>query len=723
MHQLGKCLADAAFTSGDDRLSSALHPDGKLNPSDSICNTSHNDSIGELIEQRVLARRNFLKGSLGVSALAVFGGTSLIDSLINSAQAATPTPSPLGGIGFSSVPANVVPMTDAVTVPLGYQAKVLVSWGDSMTNAPHWDPSGAMDEATQLHCYGGHTDGIHFFPFAGAGRAAQENSHGLLVTNSEYVDPALVNNIAPASTYATMSITPDMVRAQQAGHGINIVEIQQDRERNWSICRSSAFNRRITGNTPCRVSGPAAGHQLLKTASDPSGQKILGTLNNCSMGHTPWGTYLTCEENFNGYFGSMDSGFTPSTHEKRYGISKSGFGYRWHEADPRFELMANRNEPNRFGWVVEIDPWNPNSEPVKRSALGRFKHEGATVAMDDNRRVALYMGDDERNEYVYKFVCTNKFNANNRAANRDMLDNGTLYVGKFNADGTGVWIPLLWGKNDLTPENGFESQADVVIKARQAGDRVGATMMDRPEWATVHPTSGEVYLTLTNNSRRGNKPASANHPDGSTGAATANPAVDAANPRPDNDYGHIIRWRETGGRVDATSFEWDMFVQCGDKSTTKTLVASYTVGEFGGQSLGYVGNINGDDYAAPDGIWFDKDGRLWIQTDQAGDAKGDWVNIGGNVMMCADPATGETRRFLTAPPQAEVSGMITTPDGRTMFVGIQHPGEDWSTQFTDNSSWPDNGANGATTASAAGSFKPRSSIVVITKRDGGVIGT
>jgi secreted PhoX family phosphatase len=704
-------------------MSSALHPDGKLNPSDSVCNTSHNDSIGELIEQRMLARRTFLKGSLGASALAVFSGTALIDTLTNTAQAATLTPSPLGGIGFSPVPANLVPMTDAVTVPDGYQAKVLLSWGDSLTNAPHWDPSGAMDEATQLHCYGGHTDGMHFFPFPSAGNGAQANTRGLLVTNSEYVDPALVNNITPASSYATTAISLSMVRAQQAGHGLNIVEIQQDKEGEWGVRRPSAFNRRITGNTPCAVSGPAAGHALLQTPGDPSGREILGTLNNCSMGHTPWGTYLTCEENFNGYFGSADVAFAPDAHENRYGISRAGFGYRWHDADPRFELTVNRNEPNRFGWVVEIDPWNPNSVPVKRTALGRFKHESATVAVDDARRVAIYMGDDERNEYVFKFVCADKFNPNSRAANRDMLDKGILYVAKFNADGSGTWIPLIWGQNGLTAENGFASQADVVIKARQAGDRVGATMMDRPEWVAVHPTTGELYLTLTNNSRRGGKPPSANNLNGTTAAATANPAVDATNPRPDNDYGHILRWRETDGRVDATTFEWDIFVQCGDKATTKTLAASYTAGEYGGQSVGYAGNINGDDYGAPDGLWFDQDGRLWIQTDQAGDAKGDWVNIGGNVMMCADPATGETRRFMTSPPNSEVTGVIATPDGKTMFVGIQHPGEDWKTQHTDNSSWPDNGANGPTTASAAGSSKPRSGIVVITKDDGGVIGT
>lgn len=704
-------------------MSSALHPDGKLNPSDTVANTSNNDTIGDLIEQRLQGRRTFLKGSLGVSAMAALGGSGMFAGLLSPMQAAAASPSPIGGIGFSPIPANRVPMTDAVTVPAGYQAKVLVSWGDSLTNAPHWDPSTAMDEATQLHCYGGHTDGMHFFPFPVTGHGAQANTRGLLVTNSEYVDPPLVNNITPASSYATTALNLSMVRAQQAGHGVNIVEIEQGKQGEWQVRRPSAFNRRITGNTFCAVSGPAAGHALLKTAGDPQGREILGTLNNCSMGHTPWGTYLTCEENFNGYFGSSNNSFSPNAHENRYGISKGGFGYRWHEADPRFELTANRNEPNRFGWVVEIDPWNPNSTPVKRTALGRFKHESATVAVDQDRRVAVYMGDDERNEYVFKFVCAHAFNPNSRAANRDMLDNGTLYVARFNADGSGIWIPLVWGQNGLTPENGFSNQAEVVIKARQAGDRVGATMMDRPEWAAVHPSTGEVYLTLTNNSRRGNKPPSVNNPNGTTTAATANPAVDAANPRPDNDYGHIIRWREAAGRVDATTFEWDIFAQCGDKATSKTLAASYTPGEYGGQAVGYAGNINGDDYGAPDGLWFDQDGRLWIQTDQAGDAQGDWVNIGGNVMMCADPATGETRRFLTSPPHSEVTGVISTPDGKTMFVGIQHPGEDWKTQFTDNSSWPDNGANGPTTASTSGSAKPRSSIVVITKSDGGVIGT
>ncbi|MEP6879112.1 MAG: alkaline phosphatase PhoX, partial [Nitrosospira sp.] len=258
---------------------------------------------------------------------------------------------------------------------------------------------------------------------------------------------------------------------------------------------------------------------------------------------------------------------------------------------------------------------------------------------------------------------------------------------------------------------------------RQAADQSGATMMDRPEWVAVHPTTREAYLTLSNNNRRGNTPSSRNRIDGTSKAAGANPPVDAANPRPDNDYGHIIRWREHMGKVDATTFEWDIFVQCGDKAAdtkSKKLGASYNPAGHDN----YAGNIRGDDYGAPDGLWFDKEGRLWIQTDQAGNATGDWVNIGGNAMMCVDPATGETRRFLTSPPNCEVSGVATTPDGKTMFVGIQHPGEDWKNDFTENSTWPDSGENGPTTVSGQGSVaRPRSAVVVITKDDGGVIGS
>jgi secreted PhoX family phosphatase len=489
----------------------------------------------------------------------------------------------------------------------------------------------------------------------------------------------------------------------------------------WEVVRPSSYARRITANTPMRISGPAAGDTLLRTAADPAGTDVLGTANNCAAGYTPWGTYLTCEENWNGYFGVKGatdpvSGLVqnaPSTTartnaQQRYGLSVSGFNYRWHHVDGRFDFALNPNEPHRFGWVVEIDPFDPSAQPVKRTAMGRFKHESAMVVVGADNTVAVYSGDDERNDYVYKFVATRKYNPSNRAANRDLLDEGTLYVAKFNADGTGTWIPLVHGQNGLTPANGFANQAEVLIKTRQAADRVDATEMDRPEWVAAHPTTREIYLTLTNNNRRGSSPASVNATAGTTTAASARPPIDAANPRANNIYGHIIRWRETAGDVAATGFEWDIYALAGDSLNA---------------SANLQGNINGDDFGAPDGLWFDRDGRLWIQTDQQGDATGDWVNIGGNMLLASDPATKEVRRFMTSPPNCEVTGITGTPDGKTLFVGIQHPGEDWAGSFTQKSSWPDNGLNGPTTLSGAGPVKPRSSTLVITRDDGGKIGT
>jgi secreted PhoX family phosphatase len=599
---------------------------------------------------------------------------------------------------------------------VGYTAKTLIGWGDAIgvpgPNAMvHHDHStGPITAARQNTTFGQHNDGMHFFPFPATGVSGVSSDRGLLVVNHEYVDPGLHANTA---SYATIAITQAIVDAQVAAHGVSVVEVRRQGGQ-WNVVRPSSFARRITGATPMTVSGPAAGDNAMKTAADPTGMNVLGTLNNCAHGITPWGTYLTCEENWNGYFGAIGA-FTPTSLERRYGVGVSnnnmnpgGFGYRWHEADARFNLNVNRNEPNRFGWVVEIDPFNPTSKPIKRTALGRIKHESADYALAPDGTICFYTGDDERNDYMYKFVCAGKFNPNNRAANRTLLDSGTLYVAKFNANGSGEWLPLVFGQGPLTVANGFVSQADVLIRTRQAADRVGATMMDRPEWVAVHPTTREVYLTLTNNNRRGSaNPPTSNNPNGSTTAGGARPAVDAANPRPDNRYGHIIRWTETNSNPAATTFAWDIFVECGDKLDV---------------DANHKGNINGDDLGAPDGLWFDKQGRLWIQTDQQGDAAGDWVNIGGNAMFACDPSTRKISRFATSPRNCETTGVVGTPNYTTTFMGIQHPGEDWAPGgYTANSTWPDSGANGPTTQAVL--TKPRSAVVVITKNDGGVIGS
>ena len=722
-----------------------------------------------------------------------------------STVAAAPLPPSDGfaGIGFESIPASLAPVADQVAVPPGYTVQVLVSWGDPiMPGAPAWAEDATQDAAAQAMQFGMHNDGMHFFPVPG--QAEPSNTHGLLCVNNEYTHEEILHGSEGLSGGAGPTI--DKIRKSQAAHGLSVIEIKKVGD-HWTVVKDSTWGRRITGNTQMRVSGSAAGHALLQSKQfdiTPTesvetgvndGYTAFGTLNNCAHGYTPWGTYLSCEENWNGYFAAptnganIDAAYADQVAEilngfTRYGISDSGFGYEWHVHDPRFDADYNPLEPHLYGWVVEVDPADPQSVPVKRTALGRFKRESAQVAVSAESgsiyRVAFYMGDDERNEYIYKFVCEQPFDPSNPQANRDLLDNGTLYVAKFtDAPGSGAetyrgqWIPLspdtmtviadsnhpgqFMRLRDLDLFAGVddaEVQAKILIKTRQAGDAVGATMMDRPEWTALRTywdpeasSNGygtytperplEVYCTLTNNSRRGGGDemapgvTSGNSPDGSTEGGSARPAVDPANPRPDNDYGHIIRWREDGHVVTALEFEWDVFVLCGDTATTKTLDATYDPTDLSG--AGYPGNIvdipdGSADFGAPDGLWFDPFGRLWAQTDQAGDGEGDWINIGANTMVCADPNTKEVRRFLTSPPHCEVTGVINTPDGKTMFVGIQHPGEDApASDPAQYSNWPQAqfsaNSSGTPLPNTPGLSRPRSSVLVITKEDGGVIGT
>ncbi|GAB1542642.1 PhoX family phosphatase [Scytonema sp. NUACC21] len=718
---------------------------GSRHPKNNVTvNPSGNESIRDVIERVGMSRRRFILTAASASVLTVAGEVSIGGFLRSVEAAPIPAGPGFGGIGFESVPPNLNnPNTgllekDLVSVPTGYKAEVLVAWGDPIApGGPDWQANASQDATAQEKQFGMHADGMHYFPLRQRGFFGRVQERGLLCVNHEYTHEEVLHSdgltfVAATSTTPQLGlpgsqVTIQKVRKSQAAHGVSVVDISKSRNK-WIVNRNSPYGRRITANTEMYVSGPAAGDALLKSKKfdiSPSGSidtgrlnngyTAYGTINNCANGYTPWGTYLTCEENWNGYFanttGDVDSspGIDKSdvlAGQNRYGISRTGAGYRWHEVDPRFNASTNPLEPHLFGWVVEIDPYNPKSIPVKRTALGRFKHESAQVVVDDSDYVAFYMGDDERNEYVYKFVCARPLNRYDRNANRDMLDYGTLYVAKFKDDGTGEWLPLVYGQGGLTPENGFRSQAEVLIKTRQAADRLGATMMDRPEWTAVRPRIGgfeevEIYCTLTNNNRRGTTPASSNQPDGSTAAGSARPPVDSANPRPDNRYGHIIRWREDGRTVTATTFTWDLFVECGDRLNSE-------------ENL--VGNINGDDFGAPDGLWFDDFGRLWIQTDQAGDGRGDWKNIGGNVMMCADPNTKQIRRFLTSPTNCEVTGITSTPDGKVLFINIQHPGEDsTASNPTQFSNWPHSQGYGP-------SGRPRSATVIITREDGGVVG-
>ena len=440
----------------------------------------------------------------------------------------------------------------------------------------------------------------------------------------------------------------------------------------------------------------------MRTKYSPDGTRTRGTLNNCAHGVTPWNTSLTCEENWAGYFRNgtqLDQKPDLPREHARYGVPTGTSRYGWElaasgaDAFIRFDATSRgasatedyRNEPNTFGWVVEIDPFNPESVPVKRTHLGRFAHEGVVFGpVREGRPIVAYSGDDAIFQYIYKSVSARPYTA--ATANGSLLDEGTLYAAKSNADGTGEWLALAPGQNGLTAAEGFGTLAEILVNTHAAADKAGATKMDRPEWGAVDPRTGEVYFTLTNNARR--QPAQ----------------VDAANPRPQNQFGQIIRWREANDDHTATRFTWDLFVIAGPE----------------GDSRDKAGRALGPDsiFACPDGLWFDPAGRLWIQTDigEREQNRGPLAPFGSNQMLAADPVTGEIRRFLTGPKGQEITGVITTPDRRTMFINAQHSGATTSPEeFAAgriNSSWPDGGR-----------AVPRSATVVITKNDGGIIGT
>ena len=624
-------------------------------------NRSSNPSIHEVSE---LSRRSFLRGGAGAAV------TGLLAPLGVLGGCATLAGAPL--LGFKSVPVSVA---DTVTVPEGYVTQTIAAWGEAVglsgeNPAFKGDASNtAAEQETQL---GMHHDGINYF-------AQNGSTSGLLVINHEYADHGLLHTDGMATWNA------QKVRKAQAAHGVSVIEVEQKGGR-WEIVRPSPWARRITASTPMAFGGPAVGHALLKTAADPAGRRVLGTLNNCASGITPWGTYLTCEENFIFYFKGPDE---PSAHERRWGLRKGDpVGYRWSEHDERFDATKHPNEPNRFGWVVEIDPFNPSSTPVKRTALGRAAHEGATVVVTKDGRAVVYSGEDARFEYIYKFVSRDKIRPGGGSENTQLLDHGTLFVARFDAEGRGRWMPLTHGQGQLTPTNGFADQGEVLIKTRQASDLLGATKMDRPEWIAIDK-QGWVYCTLTNNSNRG---------------ADKMAGPDAVNPRANNTMGHIIRWKEEGD-FDGAIFQWNHFVLAGDSANERAEAK---------------GNVKGDAFGCPDGLWVDGRGVLWIQTDMSTSAmgKGDLARLGNNAMLAADPATGEVRRFLVGPVGCEITGATTTPDGRTMFINIQHPGESPSERSDPAnprriSNWPDQQANG----------RPRSATVVIRKADGGVIGS
>jgi uncharacterized protein len=645
---------------------------------DIVSNNSNNQSFQEVIDAR-MSRRSFLGSGLAAAAALPFGGVSALLKAVPAS--ANIIAGPL--VRFQGIPVSTA---DTVVVPAGYTAEVLIAWGDPVSKGPEFMQDASNSAADQALQYGSHSDGLVYFPIEGSRR-------GLLVQNNEYTDDGLLFPDGVANWNA------EKTEKSMNAHGVSVIEIRKDlKTRKWHVVRPSKYARRITAQTPIKIGGPAAGDDRLKTSDDPTGKLVLGTLNNCAMGFTPWGTYLSCEENFHGFFFRTTNPDQRTALEKRYGISPFNSGLRWHTTHPRFNADLEPNEPNRFGWVVEIDPFHPTSTPVKRTALGRFKHEGAWVQEAKGGKVVVYSGDDERNEYIYRYVSNLPWRlARWRGINP--LDDGILYVAKFHEDGKGEWL-------SLTPDNpalaGW-SLNDILINTRGAADAVGATMMDRPEWIDTFPYALTAIATLTNNNRRGTTPVSVNNPDGSTTAGSARPPVDAANPRVDNVYGHIITWKYDEDWTEP-DFEWDIFALCGDPVVPA-----------------HGSTIVGDKFGSPDGIYVAPSGRLWIQTDVSASTinTGAYAGFGNNQMLCADPATGEIRRFLVGPNLCEITGMMVTPDEKTMFVGIQHPGETPDDSPTNPanpkglSSWPDGDVGG----------RPRSACIVITKDDGGEIGS
>ncbi len=631
-------------------------------------NPSANPTFTDVCEA-FLSRRDLLRGAAAASILAglpacATGGGGTAPALARgTAPAITFTP-----IGPSS--------EDALRVPDGYEATVLLRWGDPIgmpEGMPAFKPDASNTAADQALQAGMHHDGMHFFPLP---QGSSGSTRGLLVMNHEYLDEGLLFPDGQATWSA------EKVMKAQHAVGVSVVEVEM-KDGAWRVARPSPYARRVTARTPCRVSGPAAGHALMKTASDPDGRRVLGTYSGCAHGWTPWGTYLTCEENWHFQFVNP-SGAIPAD-QRRYRVSPVGRKYRWEQFDERFDAAKHPNEPNRFGWIVEIDPFDREAPPVKRTALGRAAHEGAACSVGQNGRVAFYMGDDWEFEYVYKFVTARAWNPARREANRDLLDEGVLHVARFNADGSGDWLPLIHGRGPLTASNGFADQAEVLIRTRQAADALGATKMDRTEWIVPHPATREVYCACTANQARGR--------DGQEGAT-------APNRRAPNPFGHLVRWREDGRDPSATRFRWDVFVQAGPAERG--------------------GTITGDVFACPDGLWIDARGTLWVETDISPTAlgKGDFAPFGNNQMLAVDPAAGVFKRFLTGPRGCEITGFHTTPDNRTAFVNIQHPGEvpgDRSSPESPRavSNWPDYRPDG----------RPRSATVVIRRRDGGIIGT
>ncbi len=628
-------------------------------------NPSTGPAMTDLIAQR-FSRRTALKGLLASAALGAIGVGS---GAIRPAQAAM-------DLSFAEIPHAY---DENLHIPAGYTANPFLRWGEPIiAGAPDFDAT-ARDAAAQAQQFGYNCDFVHFVPLPEGSNASD---HGLLVVNHEYTDAHMIFPGFADGKEALAATTAEMAAYEQAGHGLSVVEVKKEAS-GWTLVKDSKLNRRITLATEFELVGPVAGHDRVKTSADASGMKVFGTMNNCAGGWTPWGTILSAEENTHQYFGGDPSGTAEAANAKRMGI-KGEPSYAWGKFQDRFDISKEPNEPNRFGWIIEVDPYDPASTPVKHTALGRFKHEAATTVINSDGRLVVYTGDDERFEYIYKFVSAGTFDAAKGRANSALLDDGTLFVAKLDAEGNVTWMPLVHGQGELTEANGFKSQADVLIEARRAGDLLKATKMDRPEDIETSDKTGKVYVVLTKNDKR------------------KADQVDAANTRAENKWGHIVEMVPpmVDGKADhaATSFTWSAFIQAGNPGDAA-------------QGAAYGGAVTDAGwFANPDNVAFDAKGRLWIATDGFPDHG---VHDGLWVTETEGEGRAITRHFLGAPRGAELCGPAFTPDGKTLFVAVQHPGdEDGSNFATPSTRWPD----------FKDGMPPRPTVVAITKDDGGEIG-
>ena len=608
-------------------------------------------AFGVLVE-KLLSRRDFLQHTtaIGIAAWVANAG------LPRSALAGGGDPD---WLCFDAVATN---SRDTITIPRGFRWHVVASWGDPLwRKGIAFDPHTCGTGASQELAFGDNNDGMGLFNLSG---------HTVIAVNNEDIN----KNVFYCNRQDLKPANADDIHKAKSAHGVTIMEIEQHNGI-WSIVQDSPYNRRITADTPIAITGPAQGHDLLKTAADPGAIRTLGTWSNCGSGRTPWNTYLSCEENFNDYFSSSDPAFELTPAFQRYGIGLSDKGYAWADADERFDIHKHPNEPNRVGYVVEIDPSDPESVPKKRTALGRLKHENVAVVVAESNHVVAYMGDDERGEYLYRFVSNDRYRPHQN--NSDLLDNGSLYVARFDLDGGGQWLEL----NSET--TAMRSEAEICVHTRLAASRVAATTMDRPEWIAANPRQPEVYCCLTNNKHRGKKPNRGGDPT----------PVGGPNPRKNNRYGQIVRWIPDHGDHTAIGFRWDLFVVAGNPLIHRD--------EQAGSS-----NVTADNmFNSPDGLAFDDQGGLWIQTDGKYSNQGRFAGHGNNQMLFANPNSREIKRFLVGPKECEITGLCWSPDRKTMFVGIQHPGEKGNSHFPDGSG-----------------TLPRSSIIAITRNDGGNMG-